>query len=324
LITSRREPDIEAALSRRSNVLQSELDIMNDATAADISTYLRYHLSTFRENPTFELPLDWPGENAIQALTNTSAGLFIWVFTAVKFMAEGRHPEPQLRVLLRPHPKEAEAALDQLYATALGIVGNWDNVEVADGIRSILGAIIVGREPLTDTSIDHILGLSGYQASRFVLDRFRCLIRWEKGHPARTLHASFADYLTDARRSGSQPWFIDPSLLHRHLVTGCFQIMKEELKFNICNLDTSHLSNKDVPDVDALIKAHISPHLSYSCRFWSDHLRETVFSAEGLLKVKEFLNQRFLFWLEVLSLTGQLRLSSSALSAVATWAEVGV
>jgi hypothetical protein len=270
----------------------------------------------------FELNSDWPGEDIILALTKASTGLFIWASTAAQFMAEGQHPDQQLRLLLRPHPKEAEAALDQLYAIALGSACNWNNYEITDVFRAVLGAIVIGREPLTHTSLDRLLGLSGYQASRFILARFHCLIRWDPAQPARTLHASFADYLTDIRRSGNQPWFIGSSTHHLRLVTGCFQIMKQELRFNICNLDTSHLSNADVPEIEARITQYISPHLLYACRFWSDHLQETIFSADCALGVNDFLNQRFLFWLEALSLTGQVRLATPALVATGNWAEV--
>ncbi|KIM82890.1 hypothetical protein PILCRDRAFT_7772 [Piloderma croceum F 1598] len=96
LITSRREPDIEAAFSRCSNIVTRELDIMNDANVSDISLYLHHHLSSYQGHPIFQLASDWPGEEKIEALTQSSAGLFIWASTAIKFIAEGLHPEQQL------------------------------------------------------------------------------------------------------------------------------------------------------------------------------------------------------------------------------------
>jgi hypothetical protein len=324
VITSRREPDIEATFSHCSNVVTRELDIVNDSNTSDISSYLRHHLSSFRKDPIFRLASDWPGGEKIQALTRSSAGLFIWASTAIKFVAEGQHPDQQLRILLRPHPREAESALDSLYATALDAAGQWDRDEVAADFRAVLGAIIAAREPLSDTTIDHILGLDGPRSSMYFLRRLRCLLQWTQGQVAKTLHASFADYLTDARRCGSQPWFIEISDHHRHLALGCFRIMKAELKFNICKLDTSYVANDDVRDLHARIKNHISTHLSYACRFWADHLRETTRSDvnEFLPDVHDFLSHRFLFWLEVLSLVKEVRIASPALLSTAEWALV--
>jgi len=62
VITSRREPDIESALSHCSN----------DANSSDIYIYLRHHMSLIRKDPMFELASDWPGDGKIQDLGNSS------------------------------------------------------------------------------------------------------------------------------------------------------------------------------------------------------------------------------------------------------------
>ena len=204
-----------------------ELDITNDANASDIRSYLRHHMGLFRDQ--FQLATGWPGEENIQALARSSACLIIWASTAMKFMEEGLHPDRQLVVLLHPHPREAESALDSLYATALGAAGKWDRDST--DFCAVLGAIVTAREPLSDTMIDHILGLDGNRSSTFILSRLRCLLQWSPGQPIRTLHASFADYLTDPKRCRNQPWFIDISSHHHGLALSCFRIMKVELKF---------------------------------------------------------------------------------------------
>jgi hypothetical protein len=154
------------------------------------------------------------------------------------------------------------------------------------------------------------------------LSRLRCLFQWTQGQAAKTLHASFADYLTDAHRCGSQPWFIDVSAHHELLALGCFQIMKAKLKFNICDLDTSYISNDNVHDLNARVQDHIPIYLSYACRFWADHLQETKFTPMALLDVDDFLSHQLLFWLEVLSLVKEIYIASPALLSTANWALV--
>jgi hypothetical protein len=324
LITSRRIPDIEVAISNWPNIMVKELDIVNHANDVDTSLYLHYHMASFRQDPMFQLTSDWPGEEKINNLAQSSAGLFIWAATAVKFIREGHHPDPQLNLLLCSHPREAETALDDLYATALRTAGQWDRDEVAKDFRAVLGVIVLARVPLEDMAIDCILRLDRSHSSCFILSRLRCLLHWSLGQHVQILHASFADYLTDRHRCGSHPWFIDTSVHHQSLAVACFWIMKVELKFNICQLKTSHLSNDDVPGIQAYIQNCIGTHLSYACCFWADHLQETVFEPDILLSLENLLHHQLLYWLEVLSLIKEVPIASSALLSAAHWTSVSV
>jgi len=304
-----------------------ELDIMNKVNASDIYPYLRHHLASIRKNLTLELAPDWPGEEKIRALAESSAGLFIWASTAVKFIKGGFHPDKQMSDLLRSHPREAESALDALYAVALNTAGNWGRNEDAADFRAVLGAIVTARVPLSDETLDHMLGLDGNRSSRFILLRLHCLLQWTKGQVAKTLHKSFADYLTDGTRcldegKQKQPWFIDVPVHHGFLALACFKIMKTELKFNICDLETSHVSNDDIPDLKARTKKHIPDHLSYACYFWADHAQAASFEPADLENVRHFFYDHFLQWLEVLSLTGKLSMASLALHSSVGWIKV--
>jgi hypothetical protein len=73
---------------------------------------------------------------------------------------------------------------------------------------------------------------------------------------------------------------------------------------------------KNRPDPDPL------DHLKYACSFWNDHLKEAhrlhtedgrqceVFCTEAAF---DFIAVKFLFWLEALSLCGNLRAAADAL-----------
>jgi len=167
--------------------------------------------------------------------------------------------------------------------------------------------------------IDCLVGLDGPRSSSFILSRLRCLLQWSSGQPARVLHASFADYLTDPKRCGDQPWFINISFHHRDLALSCFRTMEMGLKFNICDLETSHVSNDEVVDLPICIQKSIPNHLSYACRFWAEHVRRTDFHPNVVACLDEFLRRRLLFWLEVLSLIKEVHIGSPALSSVVDW-----
>lgn len=48
----------------------------------------------------------------------------------------------------------------------------------------------------------------------------------------------------------------------------CLQIVLDELKFNICHLETSYYANGDVLDLSYRIDRDIPQHLQYSCLYW--------------------------------------------------------
>ena len=189
---------------------------------------------------------------------------------------------------------------------------------------AILGAIVVGRIPLSDTIMDKILGLNGHRSSRFILSRLQCLLRWTPGNPVQTLHKSFVDYLIDV----NPVWkvsigFVNPSIHHGQLAQACFKLMKSGLRFNICNLETSYVSNDEVPNLSTRIQKFIPVQsYSYACQFWADHLQETNFALEHAEVLKNFLYLQLLYWLEVLSLIKAMPIASQALSSTIDWTEV--
>jgi hypothetical protein len=73
----------------------------------------------------------------------------------------------------------------------------------------------------------------------------------------------------------------------------CFERMKERLKFNICNLETSHLLNDKVEGLVDQIKMRIPGSLKYSCQFWAAHLQDMMDVQDGhedlLKEIKDFL-----------------------------------
>jgi hypothetical protein len=98
--------------------------------------------------------------------------------------------------------------------------------------------------------------------------------------------------------------------------------MKVELKFNICDLETSYVSNDNICDLNTHIENHIPVYLAYACCFWADHLQKTKFTPIALSDVDDFLSHRLLFWLEVLSLVKKVCIASPALLSTAEWALV--
>ncbi|EJD02369.1 WD40 repeat-like protein, partial [Fomitiporia mediterranea MF3/22] len=96
----------------------------------------------------------------------------------------------------------------------------------------------------------------------------------------------------------------------------CLDIMASGLKFNICNLESSHLPNDEVHDLAERICKHIPHELQYRCMYWLNHLSRSYADAacERLMQQKllsVFCDTASLYWLEALSLMSQLKAAVS-------------
>jgi hypothetical protein len=99
--------------------------------------------------------------------------------------------------------------------------------------------------------------------------------------------------------------------------------MLDDLKLNICNLESSYLANDDVKDLHERIANHLPPALSYACRLWDDHMGQLDFKADLFGKLQTFFQKKFLFWLEALSVMSTVGLASPALSSLRKWLASG-
>ena len=105
----------------------------------------------------------------------------------------------------------------------------------------------------------------------------------------------------------------------------CFDLMKSQLRFNICDLETSFKFNRDVLDLRERVNKQIHPGLLYACRHWASHLRDVPYSSEILSELDNFIYKQLLYWIEVLSLTGCLyECFEPVLESAIGWAKVSI
>jgi hypothetical protein len=254
--------------------------------------------------------------STIETLATRSGGLFIWAATACRFLG-GYMPKRKLELLL----SGPNSNLDQLYTVALQNSAPWTDGDFSTDACAVLGALVLSREPLTDKTIDSLLGLE-QEVSSEVLKHLGCVVQWVPGQTARILHASFSDYLIDFDRSGSHSWFVEEKMQSRSLALGCFHVLHDRLRFNICGLKNSHLLNSEVLDLPERKKQCLSPDLSYASRFWANHLHNSGSDDEICAKLRNFMKTSFLYWLEVLSLLEQPSIASETLELARKYAQV--
>ena len=323
LVTSRQEADIDWALSSRSEfVCATALDYTSPVSQRDVLSFLHAEFDAMRHEMTIRS--EWPRAGDIDLLGRASGGLFIWASTAVKMVKDSDRKFRELEALVSgARSSQSGIGLDELYATVLRSSGiKWERNESRDWFVKVLSILLASRIPLTIAALDGILGLPAEDSAALLLSRLRSVITYSEGGSISLLHTSFSDYLFSPKQSG-EPWLIDLDNARRLIAEQCFVVMKSELRFNICSLESSYVRNDDVQDLADRIKSRISPQLKYACLHWAQHLSEISCSSELLRMVSEFAYIRLLFWFEVLSLIKMFgRVVPQALSDASRWCEV--
>ncbi|KAB5592070.1 hypothetical protein CTheo_4522 [Ceratobasidium theobromae] len=317
-VTSRPEPEIYRIMVSQvpnSRTVLHLHEIERSLVQADIALYLKEELGRFMS----------PSPDQIEQLSQRSGNLFIYAATLVRHVQLGNRlgdHQKRLNSLLAttPHSTKQYAQLDGLYATVLKSALNGEDLDegAADDVQAVLRAVICTQEPVDIETLAALAGLNDTQRARSSLQPLRSVLHLsENSGLVSTLHASFPDFMFTQERSG--PFYCDATENSQTLTRECFRIMHQQLRFNICNLESSFIADKDVHDLPDRIIKYISSTLSYVCRYWADHLASCKSSEELCLVLGEFLSSRLLFWMEVLNLKGITSIGMEVLPKAKRW-----
>ena len=325
LIASREEPDISAALSRLNPEVH-DAPMGDESTSIDIEALFQKRLTSNADAFLSRgLPPEWPGAHAIRKLVTLSGGLFIWASTTIRFIEHGFPAERLEKVLDASAHGGSHHSLDDLYRVALTHPFRSCDESEYKAVNSVLGAILVAREELTDEQLGQLLGLAMHIVQDVLL-RLQPLLQGGRGRPVRVLHASFIDFLCDLKRCQDPKWHIVPSAHHIDLASHCFRVLEQDLKFNICGIETSHHPNKEIKGLHERVGQAIPPSLMYASQYWADHLESGSVEKEGSHpladSVRSFITCRLLYWIEVFSVKDRMSMVLVILRKVTSWANV--
>ncbi|KIM73744.1 hypothetical protein PILCRDRAFT_719267 [Piloderma croceum F 1598] len=309
IITSRDEFDLRAAFAGKVHISVQELDISTERNVEDISAFLQIRMKEIRDaNVSLRLPPDWPGDASVRALGQRAAGLFAWASTACHFI-DGYDPQHCLGILLQGTPcSKAESALDTLYRTALQSIDLWDDGEFCADFHLIMGTILVAKDPLSHNAIDALL--SPKRPSRHIISRLRCVLSWSDTEPIRILHPSFAEFLSDHLRCGSDSWYINTLFHNRSFAIQCLNYLEATLRRNCRDLKLSL-----APVNEVLLEA-----TSYACATWMDHVIDIREEEETVANILEkFLFRHLLHWIEGMSILKKSRTTVASVPLLHDW-----
>jgi hypothetical protein len=168
--------------------------------------------------------------------------------------------------------------------------------------RNIVDFIILFVESLSSAFLAVLLNISRIDVDR----RLRTLhfVLRVSNDPkifVRLFHLSFRDFLLDSEINQSE-FRINENETHKNLAFRCIDLLSRtsSLKEDICSLKKLDIHRLDVDR--QLIEKCLSAEMQYACRFWAHHLESEKCRITNHDKIHKFLNQRFLYWVEALSI----------------------
>ena len=279
----------------------------------------------------------WPVAEQLDVVCERAGGLFVHAVATVKFIDKhNSSPRKRLDLLLRSPDDGAHegktklktsanthTTLDSLYATILEEAFN--DSEDDPMTRSVVGAVVLALNPLSPSAIATLLGFDIEEVSLILSSVHSLLTFQEDDHdePVRPFHKSFPDFVVDPARCTNPRFRVCPPDQHKELLIGCLGLMNRSLKPNMCKLPDGVL-NSEVNDLKERTGQYIHQALEYACRSWYKHLGwvRPARAPKITSVLHRFLKEKFIFWLEVLSVLGAAKEAISALGAAAEWLHV--
>ncbi|KAJ7256118.1 quinon protein alcohol dehydrogenase-like superfamily [Mycena rebaudengoi] len=228
----------------------------------------------------------WPSEDQLRVLYRHAAGNFMWAVTATTFIRgrielDGTECQDEILDDLR---LDGPQSLDALYS-------------------AILDRCIPAREPAwsAERFRSH---RGGFVDMKNFFTTFQSVL--SAGPEVITpqsvpqLHDSFVDFITSRC---SERFRIDEDGSNKEIASRCTTLLND-LHFNISQI--------------ASIPLH--QPLAYACQFWADHVTHTSSLAVQELfdKIESVLENKFLYWLEVMSVMGKVPVALAMLRKMAT------
>jgi hypothetical protein len=297
LVSSRNEAHIEQKLKSVGDEGKLSLELKQNAeqVAQAVDIYIDHKLSCLESLQDDDLR-----EQVRDKLRQKANSTFLWVALVVQELERPESWDP-LHVV-----EEAPPGLHQLYDRMMSQIQQLTRRN-ADFCRLLLSTALVAYRPLYLTEMGSLCRLEG--RATVLAETVRKIIAMcgsfltVRDEQVYFVHQSAKDYLSGKMRAAALP---SHSKMHHDLFSRSLELMSSTLKRDMYNLIDPgfHTSEVQVSAYDPLATAR------YSCVHWVDHLYDSVLgkdaSQDGVLwdnsAVHVFLKQRYLYWLEALSI----------------------
>jgi WD40 repeat protein len=330
-ITSRDEPSIcrmfdSLPAQHSMHKAALHIDIEKKIVNADIELYLYDKLRSMSNVPNEPA---WPPPAAVTELTLRANGLFVYAVTIAEYIQSGSVVDPPVTLLkevLSTSPDDAQyhyRNLDTLYLKVLdkaSAAGGGNPDRLRAGIRNAAASVVLAQEPLSWSALSNLTGLPVS-----ALKGLSSVILESSDRKIRPFHASFADFIVDAKRCTDTAYLVNVAHHHERLASHCLVLMNNALRYDICNLSEPGTPNDKLPDLESVLQGAAPAELRYACIHWAAHLSQAKSPHFHLRdELTTFCEKHLLHWFEVMSLISRLSTCDEILAATLRWCKASV
>jgi hypothetical protein len=301
IVSSRNRDDIEQILGLNHKDSKLSLELNADHISHAVETYIDYKISQLILLQHEEAPQ----EQVRNQLRQKSDGTFLWVALVVQDLQKCRLLGDVSQVL-----EKTPKGLTPLYNRMLRQIKQLQD-QHRDLCFLVLSIVILAFRPLNLLEMCHLSGMHEKVSDVEDLERAvgMCgsLLTIRDGF-IYFVHQSAKDHLNG--HSSAVIFPMGRSKTHYNIFSQSLQALSTTLRRNIYDLQNADVTVSDIvavrPDPDPLAS------LWYSCVFWLDHILEVDPSISDNTKLTDngviltFFTRHFLYWLESLSLIGEV------------------
>jgi len=316
ILTSR--PETQFLGCPISDQAQNDILHLHTINPKEVTQDIRLYIDRMFAQDPLDDSEDWYSESDVHALANIANGLFIFAATAITYITDSKsayYRTFRLSTVLTAmnNSKPFMTPLDNMYEFVLTRASSTTKVEPMELEVTLhaLACILGARMPL---SVDALAELLGHRPD-VLMDSLRRLhavihVPEELDQPGlRALHASLGDYLFERAAPNIR---ITSSLGDELFARSSLILMEKKLCFNIAQSRTSYEANSPTkPD-------SITLSLEYACLQWVYHISNLPEGSNFDSDINTVIRSRFLFWLEVMSVIGQVQRAAAMLNIAAS------
>jgi hypothetical protein len=324
-VTSRSDPElVERCKALTSEAVCRLQDVPIEEARSDVGIYLKDKLKKLHGSPE------------LAELERRADGLFIYAATAVKYLI------PHRSVTVREQTKMLKNLLSKSYepvsvSDATSLIDELYRQIICDAFSPFKGEFLIYRlrilytflctaERTSTSTVAALVADSDNEVAKAVLDNLHAVL-YSRDDRIFWYHASFPDFIFDPARSNFRigekdfAFSCNEPAHHNLLGESCFHIMKSGLRFNMGNIPSSFLFDRDNAALAEQVNKNISAVLRYSSQHWTHHLLPPqLINIDNLPRlISEFLQINVLFWIEAMNLLGLRNQCTPMLQCARQW-----
>ena len=300
LITSRNRKDIEEELTFKKPCLKVSLELNSSHVSRAVDHFVNIKVQELAQKKKYLPELK---EKVGIYLKENAEGTFLWVALACN-MLQPLSPRKVLSTL-----GQFPRGLDSIYERMVGQILDLEDPEDIEICKCIIISATLAHRPLHLKEVGAIADLSKelwkdleelvQLCGSFLIIRDDIVY---------LVHQSAKDFFTTGK--GSSIIFSSHQEEHGKIAYRSLDLMSNTLREDMCNLQKPGTS---VAEAHKKFNGSSFTHIGYACCYWVDHLTDASRDEHDRLspfnngeKVKMFLQNHFLHWLEILSIFGKL------------------